>query len=360
MERLRRSLHPLQWTLNLSGLWLFQPYIWLKALIVIHFVVLNSWPPWNIYLVVQWKLSGNSNIFNLDDMYIWKYLMSEVFSVIVSFMILSSRDRLIFILHEVCQGISKEQHKNLFRTTCIFLFYRIMKQTNRLALVYFCVEESMREPGGITFRTLLSIYKFLFDSWEVISLVTFISVLKIIHFTEINFIEGLLTKLETNDRGINRNKVYESIRRLLRLKNLLTKSTSFVICLFFLNMFADFVLVAIRLRKPRFEFSQKEFVLSRFDAVRLAMTVLEVMYLTFLTTNLCQDSQDNLEALEARIALTRQPRKWMFVIDKIQRAQGYEYQAWNLFPINKQILLSFTAALVSFTVLFSQLLGEVI
>ena len=256
--------------------------------------------------------------------------------------------------------MSQGQHRNLFRTTFIFLVYRIFKQTDRLISTYYWYLDIFSKKNYLRFEDVFNAYKFLFDSWEVIGLATFISVLKIIHFAEKNIIESLTNQFDNDSKNINQDIVYESITKFMRLKNMLTKSMSFIICLFFLNMFADFVMAAIRLQKPRFRTEEEESFSFGLDAVRLVMTVVEIIYLTFLTTNLCQESQDNLETLETRIARTRQPRKWMFVMFKIIKAQNYEYEAWNLFAINKEILLSFTAALVSFTVLLAQLLGSLV
>ena len=361
MESLRRSLRPLDYTLNLSGLWLFQPFhFWFRGLIILHFIAFNSSSLINIYLTIVWKLHHDSSSINLHVMYIFKNTMSEIIGIIVSFVILFSRNTLKKIVQEVCQEISRKQHRNLFRITLIFLVYRIVKQTDRFVSTYYWYLELISRQKNIWLLDVLQAYKFLFDSWEVIGLATFISVLKIIHFAKKNMIQGLINRFDKDSKNINQDIIYESIRKILRLKNMLTKSMSFIICLFFLNMFADFVMAAIRLQKPRYTTYEREFLSFGLDAMRLVMTIVETIYLTFLTTNLCEESQNNLGALETRIAWTRKPRKWMFVMDQINKAQNYEYKAWNLFTINKGILLSFTAALVSFTVLFAQLLGSVV
>ena len=358
MEGLRQSLRPLDCTLNLSGLWLFQPFSpWFRALIILHFIALNSLLLMNI--TVDLTLHDLRNM-TLHVMYIYKHLMFEVFGVIVSFVIFFSRDKLKMILEDVCQEISREQHRNLFRTSLIFLIYRIVKQTDRFTFTYYWYLGVISNPNHVQLVDLFKVYKFLFDSWEVIGLATFIIGLKIIHFAEKNIIQSLINQFDNDSKNINQDIAYESIRKVLRLKNMLTKSLSFIICLFYVNMFADLVLAAVRLQKLRLLTPEHDIVAFGMDAVRLGMTVVEIIYLTFLTTNLCQESQDNLETLETRIARTRQPRKWTFVMDKINKAQNYEYKAWNLFSINKEILLSFTAALVSFTVLFAQLLGSVV
>ena len=359
MDELRHSLRPLEWSLKLSGLWLFQlSSFYFRCLIIIQFILLNSWSVVNVLKFIQWRMYEPPNSLTLGVMYVWEYTILQVFGVIVSVSMIFSRNQLKSILEELCHDVSREQHKNLFRTTLIFLIYRIVKQVDRLANIYYYWILSFEE--AISFTGGLNIYRFWFDSWEIISLATFITVLKVIHFAEKNIVTNLMNRLDKTNKDMNQNMFYISITKILQMKQLLTKSISFIICLSFFNIFADFVLAAIRLQKPRFERSQEEFILVRFDNVKLAMSLLEMVYLTTLTTNLCQESQDNLESLETKIALTQKPRNWIFVMEKIQKAQNFQYLAWNLFPINKQVLLSFTAALVSFTVLFAQLLGQVV
>ena len=359
MDELRHSLRPLEWSLGLSGLCLFKlSSLWLRCFLIIQFIILNSWSVMSVFTFLQWRMSEPPNSLNLGVMYTWEYTIMQVFGVISSATMIFSRNQLKCILEELCHDLSRKQYKNLFRTTLFFLIYRIVKQVDRLVNIYYYwildFEEAISLTGG------LNIYRFWFDSWEVISLATFIAVLKVIHFAEKNIMTNLTNRLDETNKNMNQNTVYISITKILQMKQLLTKSISFTICLSFVHIFADFVLAAIRLQKPRFTFSHKEFVLVRLDTVRLVMNLLEMVYLTTLTTNLCQESRENLDSLENKIALTQKPRKWIFVMEKIQKAQNFQYLAWNLFPINKQVLLSFTAALVSFTVLFAQLLNQVI
>ena len=58
--------------------------------------------------------------------------------------------------------------------------------------------------------------------------------------------------------------------------------------------------------------------------------------------------------------LNKEINHWtLLLFQEISEGKQYEFMACGFFPINKQLLLAFLAAFVTFTVLFVQLINQV-
>ena len=79
--------------------------------------------------------------------------------------------------------------------------------------------------------------------------------------------------------------------------------------------------------------------------------------MSFMTSHFCSESEKELKELQLNIISSRNPEKWNFVFNKMKEAQDYEYKAYGFFRINKQLVLTFCSSLISFTLLFVQLIN---
>ena len=190
------------------------------------------------------------------------------------------------------------------------------------------------------------------SSWTINSIVLFASVIKVIYFAE----KSSLRQVNENIYNFSPQKVYLRVKAFVEIKEKISQKISIFILLNFMFIFVESV-VAVVLQIDNEGQGAAEETLSRSNIITHFLMILNIMLLVFFTTKLCHHSKRNYEELEIKIVLTQDTKEWNFVLDKIKTAQHVEYQAFDCFPINKQILAAFTASLITFTVLFTQLVS---
>jgi hypothetical protein len=156
--------------------------------------------------------------------------------------------------------------------------------------------------------------------------------------------------------------VYQTLKEIVKIKIEFCRIMSFLPCLYFLYIFYLSVFSIVREQNSWTHPSKDklgEQIFSKLNLCHFILVLLQMIYLSFFVTNLGKESIELTETLESTIILTPgiDRKEWFFVFDQIKESKSYEYQAWDFFSINKQILISFVASLVSFTVLFVQLLS---
>ena len=88
------------------------------------------------------------------------------------------------------------------------------------------------------------------------------------------------------------------------------------------------------------------------------VTVCHSVLLTLYTDHLSCQSRSQLRKMEYQINTKYDHLLKRNVIKIIEESKMYEYRAANFFVINKELLLSFFSAFVTFTVLFVQLINQ--
>ena len=145
-----------------------------------------------------------------------------------------------------------------------------------------------------------------------------------------------------------------------RWSNSLYCSLSFHV---FLSLFL-FMVFAVLAIFIRFNFIITLFQLKVFKSslslIRIIVSFIQMYVWLSVTSNICKHSKDNLNALQSAIfeRSTKEPNKWLMVLDKIKEGKNYEYNAFGMFTMNKSLLLPFVASFTTFTALFVQLINQ--
>ena len=194
------------------------------------------------------------------------------------------------------------------------------------------------------------------NGWSINSVILFATIIKIIHVAEKLSMNQLIERLE---KRFSAKIVYFKVKAFLQIKETITRKISILVLLYFMFIFIESVVAVVRLNNSQnsSEIPEEKFLAKTF-LLEVLFMIIDMIYLVSLTTKLCQKSRQDLEELESKIVLTQDTKEWNFVLDKIKTAQHFEYQAFDCFPINKQILAAFTASLITFTVLFAQLVSS--
>ena len=253
---------------------------------------------------------------------------------------------------------------------CVFgyLSDKDIKHLNRVSMFFFAT--------GITF---ISIFRFLsfivcywntgiplnwlfticityvqFHMWDYLISVVYIVFITMIHFAE----QHALATLLNQGFLMNPVTVYDEIRKFILIKDKFVASVSYLPPLLFFFVFGQSVATIIMYQvAPATEISfEKTYV--QINVSRLLINLILLSYMSVLTSNLSKKSQEKLDCLESKIVHSKNKQRWTCVLEKIKEAKGYEFKAYGYFSINKQLLLSFLSSLVTFTVLFVQLINQ--
>jgi hypothetical protein len=181
--------------------------------------------------------------------------------------------------------------------------------------------------------------------------------------------EQLLRQVLQDIRGkkVTPLKVYSLVNLTLRMKKHVTKTMSFLPCMYFLNNFSNTVFTVLYRITPYYFIAIKENIstkhqnfifwfISQSIGLEGLANLVEMSWLCFKVSKICNQSRESLEVLESRIMFETSRQDWTRVFQKIEEAKRFEYEAWDFFSINKTMLLSFIGSLISFTVLLVQLI----
>ena len=341
-ENLQKSLAPLNWSLMISGAWVYAPRNRLiRILVNIHrlllFCALFVLTPQQFYEMTKTTL---------ELMYGFRHTLINLFNFLFIITVVVNNDTIQEVLHKLQPLITEQDAKKLRRFLLICFFYRILKSVVNVArhAKWFMMT-------GLQLNLSCSAYSHL-SPWTINSVVLFVTIITVIHFAE----RSSLRQVTENIDNISPQKIYLKVRAFVQIKEKISQKISVLILFNFIFIFVESVVAVVQHIDNQGQ-GGVEAILSTTFIVNYVLTIMEIMLLVLLTTKLCYQSKRNYEDLETKIVLTQDTKEWNFILDKIKIAQHFEYQAFNCFPINKQILAAFTASLITFTVLFAQLVS---
>jgi len=106
------------------------------------------------------------------------------------------------------------------------------------------------------------------------------------------------------------------------------------------------------------EVSFYDIIFAIFSLFRVSIEVLLSIYMTFQVDLFSRKSKRRMESFYHSIIQSKDTVSWNFVLQKINETKQYEYNASNIFVINRTSLLSFGTSFLSLTVLFVQLINQ--
>lgn len=189
----------------------------------------------------------------------------------------------------------------------------------------------------------------------------FLFVLKAIQMMEKNVSEKLLQGLKKNLCFVTPPEVSLNVKSIVEYKSRLETLFSCIPCCWFFYVFAQVVVVILELQFNYSNLSQRKSLTFQniFEIVEPVFVVLLLIYLLFVAESVSAESKLLMEKLSIEIIKKNDVKNWSNVMIDLETTQSFELTAWDLFVINKQLLLSFTSSLVTFTVLFVQLVNNI-
>ena len=353
---LLESLSPLNWNLMMSGCTIIPPekkwvrlFLYFQAIVIILSQLFFCWA----------LLSGVTNPdIPLPILIFWD-LSFAICCVITIVFLLVYRSKILEIMQRLDSLLIKEDYKDLYTFTLLTLVgkFVLMALTN-WSYITLHIWIDYWETGKIPYRYYLWIWVSLNDR-ALISISVYLTVIKVIHLAEKRCIRSLVSMicagLETKSlSSVSAKTVFYEVDGFIRVKDDAMKILSIFPFLSFCYMFIESVGSIIELQGT---LSKKAMMYSFVIVTRLCVTVILAFLMSYMTSDLCSESEKELKELQLNIVKSRDAEKWNFVFNKMKEAQDYEYKAYGFFRINKQLVLTFCSSLISFTVLFVQLIN---
>ena len=343
MDRsLQKSLALLDWNLMMSGTWIYAPRSRLtRILVYVHRFLLFC-----ALFVMTFVKFSQMTYDTLDMAYGFRHTLKNLFNFLFIITVVARNDSIREVLQNLQPLITKQDAKKLRRFLVICFFYQILK-----SLVNFTRYVGWFVMFGLELNLSCGTYSEL-SPWTINSVILFASVIKVIYFAE----RSSLRQVTQNIHNFSPQKIYLKVRAFVLIKEKISQKISVLILFNFIFIFVESVVAVVHEIENQGQ-GAVEAIVSKSLTISHVLTIMEIMLLVCLTTKLCHQSKENFERLETKIALTQDIKEWNLVLDKIKTARHFEYQAFDCFPINKQILSAFIASLITFTVLFAQLVS---
>ena len=360
MELLPYSLRPLNWQLSMCGCLIF-PYKcnFINHLLKIHGLILQA----TIIILysnnkIDIGIGSHASSIIRWMMFIWN-LSFLSYCIALNLVVWRTKDQLIILLKELSQYLTRKDYvKILGLTTKFFLHKLFCTFVFRGLVVTFIFWENFYQTIWTEFNPIqiLVIYDQLHDP-VLATLSLYLSLLYVLHLVEENIITGIRKDISKHPPRF----VYHRIKQCVKFKNLVSQKVSILVCFMFGYIFVYAVcdICRFQLVYLNAQSSIPSKVFAVLSLCRILVYSIQAFYLSFKTHKLSQQSREKLESLADTIVDIKKAVKWTFVLDEIRVAQGYKYRAFELFTIDRYLLLSFISSFIPLTVLFIQIINQV-
>ena len=352
MESLKRALSPLQWSLSLSGCILFPSRsIVVNILVAVHGICLVLIYGSYLVLLAQ-KLNVAVTVMDVVD-YIWncEFVIFSTSSIVLFWY---RRKKLMQLFQALSCLLTQNDLRNLRRISLSLLIFRIVVTiTTRYQLWGITTYSSSKFQISLTEMFLKYI---LIHHWDIMGMAIFMITITTIHFAERNSMIQMTTSIP------GPRVVYREVCKWISIKD------EAIVCIApfpFMSFFHYFMYGVCSIsyyHTVRFDLNSPsiEVFKSSLSLTRIIVSFIQMYVWLSVTSHLCKHSKDNLNALQSAIfeRSTKEPNKWLMVLDKIKEGKNYEYNAFGMFTMNKSLLLPFVASFTTFTALFVQLINQ--
>ena len=348
-----KALYPLEWSLMISGSFLFST----RSLLVKLAVFVHGFGLFATHIILTHKSVISINVQSSASMFfeIWG-IVHDLIAITTVVLFWKSRVKLLDLMNCLFGYLSDKNIKDL-RRLCMFFFvtgftFILIFRFLNVVLLFWSLGFG---PHMLSLRMFSLIYA-QFHLWDYLIPVVYIVFVKMIHLAE----QHALVTLLNQELLINPVTVYDEIRRFILIKDKFVASVSYLPPLLFFFVFGQSVAAIIYHQATTwtgFGTSIQQ-TFTQIIMSRLLINLILLSYMSLLTSNLSKQSREKLDFLESKIIHSNKKQRWIYVLEKIKEAKGYEFKAYGFFSINKQLLLSFLSSLVSFTVLFVQLINQ--
>ena len=341
-HELKKCLIPLNWMTAVSGCRLIPTQTrFLNVLDRVQAIVLILCYHFSFFATLH---------FSKDLVFIFRELV-ETFSYILFILILRKNvKQLRSTSHLFCHLKASDVRKLLFLNWALFTLKVIMVTH----FSWFVIERPLVEKNmPKLLYTIIILYGEL-NAFITGGFCLYLFYVLAISFAERNIINNIMKRLDSGQSIVNSQKIILQIEKIQQTKETFCQSMSIIPCLwlFFALVRAVSDVIAFQV-DPDFHVKMK--------LVYLLRNLLEVAIMCVVTSTVNDRSKKLLSRLKNKVMrLNKEVNHWTtLLIQEIYEAKQYEFMACGFFPINKQSLLAFVAAFVTFTVLFVQIINQV-
>lgn len=276
------------------------------------------------------------------------YAVDEILSAIlgISIIILMRRMKknLVPNLKIILESLTAK-HKQELKKTSWKLCIRSCISISLFLVIHGYMIFTVRD-GFVIYRICLT-YAYL-QCWIFIGTVLYTFCLHAIELYEKDALQ-IVTQEVSKGIRIPKSSMLLVLKHLLEIKINITNSFSIIPCLWYLWFFHRSVHTII-------SFSRDYVVDSYGDIAEIILVIVFLLDMMIKAGSCMKSSSDSLDKLSRVIIVYEvDSRDYSVILQQIEVNKRFEYRAWNLFSINKSLLLSFTSSLLTFTVLFVQL-----
>ena len=292
----------------------------------------------------------------MEVYYFCQISVGNVCQIIVILVIWKNRANLRGLVKEASRYLTHKEKQRLLRFSIALLMWQVMTHCIKIYYEILIFKQRMRNDWRLYTYTSIWLNTI---SWNTLIFVLYMLLIRMVHLAEMSGLKAMMNKI-TDSNG---NTIILQIRMFISLKDYFMKSLSILPCLSLIYVFFRAVSAILWLRDV-YTFPPKHYLmdynlqktLCLINLVLLVFIIVQVIVMSVLTSDQCLESQETLESFKVSVIQTLDLKsQFSVVMDTISEAQRYEFLAWNLFYINKQLLLSFFSSFVTFTMLFVQL-----
>ena len=183
------------------------------------------------------------------------------------------------------------------------------------------------------------------NDWFLVSIFVYSFFVKVISMTEANFFSLV-------DKQISQTSVKKLIlerRNTVAVREQMLQSFSFIPCLWFANVFLQTSATIVSI------FDMKHYP----TLIPLLFHALTLFYLIFLCESCASQTERETDQLITRMVANDASEANASFVAELEKKPTVTFDAWSLFTIRRQTILSFVSALTTFTVLFVQVSHQV-
>ena len=270
----------------------------------------------------------------------------------VAFLVLMRYNmRSIQTLYRICGQIKRSDLRTLFWINFGVMVTRILVAAN---VEY--IRWSSKNLAKLANNWIIALEKLLtlfteFNAFGIVGFGVFMFFMKGTLFLENDVMVDLLSRMES--KKVQPLEVYLKVQRFLDIKECFCQSMSFIPFFMFAFAFIKSAVDILKLKIGENSLAQNYYI------IFFVILIIEVTTMALTTSSACNQSRKLLICLEKKIVTsTSDLIPWTQSLNKIIEAKGYEYRVWDLFSINNKVLLTLVSSLVTFTVLFIQIVSR--
>ena len=342
---------PLNWLLLGSGCQLFYENSYLRILNRVVVVFILVFQSWHLYL--------KAPVISFNRFFLSQFMWPLYFLLGIPYIYIMNKNRkhLNNLLNTLVSQLDHEARRSLWLFSMFASIVGFGRYITYLIYFFYIVlaKEKLPNLGDEPNKVLLCMFILMFHNWRAGGCLVYIFFIKVIDFCEKSFFQIMENSL-SSDKICFISPDYVCLRRrkMVEFKRALVSYYSIIPVLFYLQEFA-YMSGTLLVYESVWHKSQSLVFVITIQILPLVASSTSLVYLCITAGDSCQFVQEKLDRLLTLIIERKKSDLWHDFLLQVEQERHFSYSAWNLFPINKPLILHFISSLITFTVLFTQL-----